>query len=52
MKIMESSPITLWQIDGETLETERDFMGSKITAGGDCNQGNFKKDACSLEEKL
>ena len=34
MKIMESSPITLWQIDGETVETERDFifLGSKITA--------------------
>ena len=54
MKIMESSPITLWQIDGETMETERDFifLGSKITADGDCSQGNFKKDACSLEEKL
>ena len=54
MMIMESSPITLWQIDGETMETERDFifLGSKITADGDCSQGNFKKDACSLEEKL
>ena len=39
MKIMASSPITSWQIDGETLETVRDFLflGSKITAGGDCS---------------
>ena len=39
MKIMESSPITLWQIDGETMETVTDFifMGSKITADGDCS---------------
>ena len=38
-KIMESGPITLWQIDGKTMETVRDFMfwGSKITADGDCN---------------
>ena len=37
-KIMASSPITLWQIDGETVETVRDFifLGSKITADGDC----------------
>jgi len=34
---MASGPITLWQIDGETMETVRDFIfgGSKITAGGD-----------------
>ena len=39
-KIMASSPITLWQIDGETVETLTDFifLGSKITADGDCNQ--------------
>ena len=39
MKIMASSPITLWQIDGETMETVRDFifLGSKITADGDCS---------------
>ena len=39
MKIMASSPITSWQIDGETMETVRDFLflGSKITAGGDCS---------------
>ena len=39
MKIMASSPITSWQIDGETLETVTDFifLGSKITADGDCS---------------
>ena len=39
MKIMASSPITSWQIDGETTETVTDFifLGSKITAGGDCS---------------
>ena len=38
-KIMASGPITSWQIDGETVETERDFIlgGSKITADGDCS---------------
>ena len=38
-KIMASSPITSWQIDGETMETERDFifLGSRITADGDCS---------------
>ena len=38
-KIMTSSPITSWQIDGETAETGRDiiFVDSKITAGGDCS---------------
>ena len=38
-KIMISGPITSWQIDGETVETVRDFifMGSKITADGDCS---------------
>ena len=38
-KIMESGPITSWQIDGNTMETVRDFMfwGSKITAVGDCS---------------
>ena len=37
-KIMASSPITSWQIDGETMETVTDFIwgGSKITADGDC----------------
>ena len=39
MKIMASGPITSWQIDGETMETLRDFIfgGSKITADGDCS---------------
>ena len=38
-KIMESSPITSWQIDGETVETVSDFIlgGSQITADGDCS---------------
>ena len=38
-KIMTSGPITSWQIDGETMETVSDFifLGSKITAGGDCS---------------
>ena len=38
-KIMASSPITSWHIDGETMETVRDFIlgGSKITADGDCS---------------
>ena len=39
MKIMASGPITSWQIDGETVETVRDFIlgGSKITTDGDCS---------------
>ena len=39
MKIMASNLITLWQINGETMETVRDFifLGSQITADGDCN---------------
>ena len=38
-KIMASGPITSWQIDGETVERVADFifLGSKITAGGDCS---------------
>ena len=38
-KIMVSGPITSWQIDGETVETASDFifLGSKITADGDCS---------------
>ena len=52
MKIMASSPITSWEIDGETVETASDFIlgGSKITADGDCS--HKLKDAYSLEEKL
>ena len=39
MKIIASGPITLWEIDGETVQTESDFiiLGSKITADGDCS---------------
>ena len=51
-KIIASSSITSWQIVGETMETVRYFifLGSKITADGDCSQEI--KDACSLEAKL
>ena len=51
-KIMASSPITLWQIDGETMETEIDFifLGSKITADGDCS--HELKRCLLLERKL
>ena len=51
-KIMASGPITSWQIDRETMETVTDFifLGSKITADGDCS--HEIKDICSLEEKL
>ena len=40
MKIMASGPITSWEIDGETVETVSDFifLGSKITADGDCSR--------------
>ena len=50
-KIMASSPITSWQIDGKTMEM-RDFifLGSRITVDSDCS--HEIKDACSLEEKL
>ena len=50
-KIMAHSPITSWQIDGETVETVSDFifMGSKITADGDCSH-EIKRH--SLEGKL
>ena len=51
-KIMASVPITSWQIDGETMETVRDFifLGSKITADGDCS--HEIKRPYSLEGKL
>ena len=51
-KIMASGPITSWQIDGETMETVRDFifLGSKITVDDDYS--HEIKDACSLEEEL
>jgi len=49
---MASGPNALWQIDGETMGTVTDFifLGSKITADGDCS--HEIKDTCSLEEKL
>ena len=49
---MASGPLTSWQIDGETVEIESDFVfwGSKITADGDYN--HEIKGACFLEEKL
>ena len=51
-KIMASSPITSWQIDGETMETVADFifLGSKITADGDCS--HEIKRCLLLEAKL
>ena len=51
---MASGPITSWQRDGETLKIVRDFifLGSKITADGDCSHEIKKKNAYSLEEKL
>ena len=49
-KIMASGPITSWEIDGETVETLSDFLGSKITANGDCS--HELKDTYSLEDKL
>ena len=62
-KTMASGPITLWEIDGVTVETVSDFivLGSKITADGDCSheikrhlllKKKKKKDAYSLEGKL
>ena len=52
LKIMASGPITSWQIEGETMETVRDFifLAFKITADHDCTMK--LRDACSLEEKL
>ena len=52
MKTTASGPISSWQIDGETMETVRDFLflGFKITANGDCS--HEIKSTCSLEEKL
>ena len=52
IKIMASGPITSWQIDGEAMETVRDFIlgGSKITVNGDCSYENKRR--FSLEEKL
>ena len=50
-KIMASGPITLWQTDGETMQsvTVFVFLGFKISVDGDCSQDI--KNVCSLEEK-
>ena len=50
-KIIASGPITSWQIDGETVETVADFifLGSKITADGDCSH-EIKKTLTSWKE--
>ena len=52
MEIMAPGPITLFQINGETMGTVTDFIfgGSKITTDNDCSH-DFLKDAYSLEEK-
>ena len=52
-KIMVFGPITSWQIDGEKVEIVTDFifLGSKITADGDCSH-EIKRPTCSLEENL
>ena len=55
MKIMASSPITSWLIDGETMGAITDFffLGSRITADGDCSEIKMKlNDTSSLDEKL
>ena len=51
-KVMASSPITAWQIDGETMETVTDFifLGSKISADDDCSHGIKRR--LLLEENL
>ena len=51
-KIMASSPISSWQIDGETMETVTEFIlgGSKVTVDDDYS--HEIKDTCSLKEKL
>ena len=53
MKIMATSPITSWQIDGETMETVTDFifLGSTITVDGDCIH-EIKRCLFTLDEKL
>ena len=52
-KVMASSPIISWQIDGGKVETVTDFifLGSKITVDGDCSL-EIIKDTCTLKEKL
>ena len=52
MKIMASSPITSWQIDGETMETVRDFILGPPKSQQMVTATMKLKDACSLEERL
>ena len=52
MKIMASSPITSWQIDGEILETVTDFISLGSKSLQMVTEAMKLKDACSLEEKL
>ena len=52
MKIMASSPITSWQIDGETMETVRDLFSWAPKSRQKVTAAMKFKDACSLEEKL
>ena len=51
-KIMASSPISSWQLDGEAMDTVRDFifLGSKITADGDCSH-EIKRSLLPVREK-
>ena len=51
-KIMSSSPITSWEIDGETVETVRDFILGAPKSLQMVTAATKLKDACSLEEKL
>ena len=51
-KIMASGPITSWQIDGETMETMRDFILGASKSLQMVTAAMKLKDACSLEEKL
>ena len=53
-KIMASGPITWWQIDGETVEAVTDFifLGSKITADGDCSHEIKKKKTLTPWKKI
>ena len=52
MKIMASGPITSWQIDGETVETEADFTFGAPKSLQMVTAAMKLKDACSLEDKL
>ena len=53
-KIMASGPITLWQIDGETVEAVTDFIfvGSKITANGDCSHEIKRHLPCGRKARI